>query len=154
MLLLMGCYSETNYAVHDVSQQSEEMDYIQGYFKTNIKTKSTADKLFFLVELQNISGKDLEILHYSKMFKIIVTNDKGEVVFDSTVNKAFTLALERTILQKDEILALSDYWNLKTIDGNEVPNGKYKVTVTFEISLTDNKAIHPDELIATSELVL
>jgi len=121
---------------------------LQGLFETAMETDKADGKINLHFSLKNISGKDLQITYGSgQKYDVWVHNEKDEVVYQWSLNKAFTQALIVRDFKNAGRIEFAEGWDLQDNEGNPVPPGQYSIVVKVMIGL-EAGTISEDELTA------
>ncbi|NHN30618.1 hypothetical protein G9U52_12325 [Paenibacillus sp. S3N08] len=72
-------------------------------------------------------------------------NEQNKEVYRWSNNKAFTAALSKLDLKKDEKLSYTEVWNLQDDQGKPVPSGNYTISLQILVN-SESQTIHKDDL--------
>lgn len=133
--------------------QDQSSEKKTGFLETTLDLIQDKDQLTLAFSLKNTSSKDLTLIFGSgHKYDIVVTDAKGNVVFDWAKDKAFIEALLEETLGPDQSISFSEKWDYTDqATGNRVPAGKYTVTVKIRAS-SDGTELTAEELTAAQEI--
>lgn len=83
-----------------IAQKEEEMHYNSGDIVAYITPSVQADNVSFIFTVKNETTATQEVIFTSsEKFQYIVTNEQGEVVFDSSKDKLFSSVMKETTIK-------------------------------------------------------
>ena len=133
--------------------KEKSQKFVTGIFNTemDIKQEDSGVKLNF--SLYNISDKDLELcFRSSQKFDIFITDYNGKEVYRWSHSKGFLMSIIEIELKKHEKLSFSEVWGYRDNNGNNVPPGKYSITIKLLAKLKNGKNVNPAELTTVKDI--
>ncbi|WP_256758921.1 BsuPI-related putative proteinase inhibitor [Cohnella sp. WQ 127256] len=138
-----------------IEKKENQSKSVKGLFKTTLEAAIVNEGVKINFSLQNISGRNLEIVFGSgQQYDIFAYNDQDVEVYKWSTQYAFTQALMKMDIKKGGKLTYNEYWDFKDNDGNEVVEGVYKIKVVIVDLKIEGLEVSPEQLSAACELAI
>ncbi|MRX73484.1 hypothetical protein GJU40_15175 [Bacillus lacus] len=115
------------------SQEAEEVgnDVTENTVQLSVDAREDSEQVRFAIDLLNQTEEEVTFEFRSGMrYEIRVLNEDGKEVYRYSKGRMFTQAIEYVTLGPGESETYVETWNYQD-EGSRVPEGNYKVFVTF-----------------------
>ncbi len=108
----------------------------------------------FEILLTNESGETVQLQFPSgQQFEIIVRDQKGNIVYQYSEGKVFTLAIVTKEIKPRETITWTDVWDMK-VNGKRVEPGKYFVTAQLQIMALNGESVDKKQFTIEKKVVV
>ncbi len=121
--------AEVAQAVYNaINYIDEHPELTEDPFAGVLKADVDKDGVNLDFQVMNNLEEDVTVMYGSgQKFDYSVYNESGELIYQWSNGKAFTMALVEAVIPADDSLVFSDVWNYVDNDGNGIASGDYRI---------------------------